>query len=301
MDIARDMIRFALDMSRRIRARAVLIAASALEGVEEAEELFRAADSPLILLRSRAEGGRERAAEEILLPAVPLSPLARMKIAVITGICQGKLRSGDRLICLLGVTEPHPVDAVVFLEIGKNYQLFATGHLAEVFSGVAPAVFERVLDLAVILGSHGREGHPVGTTFVIGDTARVLTFCQAMVLNPFHGYPAEERNILDPALKETIMEFATIDGAFVVQADGRLEAAGVYLKPGDSVSGLPQGLGTRHYSSAGITTVTAATSVTVSASTGKVTVFHRGRIVIEIDPLIGSGSLLPPWLARVRG
>ena len=78
-----------------------------------------------------------------------------------------------------------------------------------------PAVFERLLTLASELGLEGREGRPVGTLFVVGDSDRVLAQSHQLVINPFHGYPEAERNILDPRLEETIKEFSAIDGAFV--------------------------------------------------------------------------------------
>jgi DNA integrity scanning protein DisA with diadenylate cyclase activity len=147
---------------------------------------------------------------------------------------------------------------------------------------------ESIFDLAgAVEECISREGHDsgnrVGTTFVIGDSERVLGFSRQMVLNPFMGYSDEERNILDPALEATVKEFAAIDGAFVTHGDGQIEAAGVYLKPGVAGEILPRGLGTRHESAAGITATTDAVAITVSESTGTVTVFRGGKILIELE------------------
>ena len=48
---------------------------------------------------------------------------------------------------------------------------------------------------------------------------------------------------------------------------------------------LPQGLGARHHAAAGITAVTEAIAITVSESTGTVTIFRHGLIVTEIEKL----------------
>ena len=105
--------------------------------------------------------------------------------------------------------------------------------------------------------SRAAKDVPVGTLFVIGDSDQVLTQSHQLVINPFHGYPENERNILDPRLEETIKEFSAIDGAFVIRGDGVILAAGAYLAPRSKLDEkLPQGLGTRHEAAAGITAMT---------------------------------------------
>jgi diadenylate cyclase len=104
-----------------------------------------------------------------------------------------------------------------------------------------------------------------------------------LVLNPFLGHPPLQRNVLNPLLIESIKEFSTIDGAFIIHGDGVVEAAGIYLHPPPAAGRLPWGLGTRHYSAAGITAATAALAITISSSTGIVTIFQGGGIALEID------------------
>jgi len=119
---------------------------------------------------------------------------------------------------------------------------------------------------------------------VLGDSERVLAQSRQLVINPFHGYPEAERNVLDPELEETIKEFSAIDGAYVIRGDGVILAAARYLvageKPGDP---LPAGLGTRHEAAAWITSSTNAVALCVSQSTGTVTIFRGGRIVTNVQ------------------
>jgi diadenylate cyclase len=118
---------------------------------------------------------------------------------------------------------------------------------------------------------------------VLGDHERVLVLSTQMVINPFGGVSEEERNILDPLLKETIREFATIDGAFVIRDDGVILSAGRHLKASAEEAGLPRGLGARHRAAAGITGLTNAVAITVSESNGDVRVFNGGKIFMEIE------------------
>jgi DNA integrity scanning protein DisA with diadenylate cyclase activity len=74
-----------------------------------------------------------------------------------------------------------------------------------------------------------------------------------------------------------------MDGAFVVQDDGMVLSAGAYLIPKSSTVRLPSGLGTRHQAAAAITSHTEAMAITVSQSTGTVTVFRHGQIVLKLE------------------
>jgi len=140
------------------------------------------------------------------------------------------------------------------------------------------------LNLAVELASQGREGKPVGTIFVLGDHQTVMQFSRQTIFNPFHGYPEEERNILNPALRETLKEFSALDGAFVLREDGVVLAAGRHLNAAlASTVDLPQGLGSRHVAAAGITSVTKAIAIAISESTGDVRIFKDGAIFMEIE------------------
>ena len=124
----------------------------------------------------------------------------------------------------------------------------------------------------------------MGTMFVVGDTDRVLPLTRQLVLNPFKGYPPSERNILDYSLEETIKELATLDGAFIIRGDGVVETCGAYIRTASQEEfELPRGLGTRHHAAAAITAITDSIAVTVSESTGSVTIFRAGRIVTEIQ------------------
>jgi DNA integrity scanning protein DisA with diadenylate cyclase activity len=119
----------------------------------------------------------------------------------------------------------------------------------------------------------------------------VLAQSRSLVLNPFQGHPEAVRNLLDPAVEETVKEFAALDGAFVVRDDGVVLAAGTLLLPSSPAPPLPGGLGTRHAAAAGITASTGALAVCVSQSTGSVTVFKSGRAVTTLPRPTGEVRL----------
>ncbi len=293
MDITEDILSYSLQIARKITARAVMVYADVFTSFREIRSFLQESGEQSVVMVTRVRENMQRLREEgveaIQVPSLQLTRMGQVKIAVLLGLSQGKFQQGDRLVCLTGMAEKKTLDTILFIEVGQEHEMFAGARLDEIGTHLTPEVFERVLDIAVSLGAEGREGKPVGTIFVIGDAENVLSQSIPLVLNPFKGHPPDERNVLDPSLAETIKEFATIDGAFVIRGDGLIEAAGVYLKPVVPGDKLPWGLGTRHLSASGITASTNAVAIVVSESTGNVTVFRAGKMFIEVERLRETG------------
>jgi diadenylate cyclase len=143
-------------------------------------------------------------------------------------------------------------------------------------------VFDAVFHICTEISIVGREGKPVGTTFLIGDTKNVLEKSRQIILNPFEGHKPELRVVTNPQLGENIKALAQLDGAFVITGDGFVEAVGRYITVDSSNVSLPPGMGTRHNSVAAITQVTKAVGIVVSQSGGGITVFRNGQILKKI-------------------
>ena len=143
-------------------------------------------------------------------------------------------------------------------------------------------VFDAVFHICTEITIEGREGKPVGTTFLIGDTKNVLEKSRQIILNPFEGHKPELRMVTNPGLNENIKALAQLDGAFVITGDGFIEAVGRYITVDSSNVSLPPGMGTRHNSVAAITAVTNTVGIVVSQSGGGITVFREGRILKKI-------------------
>ncbi len=139
-------------------------------------------------------------------------------------------------------------------------------------------VFEEVYTLSLELSREGREGKPVGATFMIGSAPDVLAKSTQLILNPFEGHPRSTRNVTNSEIRETVKELSQIDGAFVISGDGTIEAAGRYITIDTSRASIPKGLGTRHASVAGLTQETPAVGIVISQSGGRISLFKDGRI-----------------------
>jgi DNA integrity scanning protein DisA with diadenylate cyclase activity len=219
----------------------------------------------------------------VLLPEVQLSRTGYLKIGFLSALSKGLLKSGDVIVCVGGVPEQGYMDTIMLIEVSTESQLFSGEVTASFTSEIRPDVFETLLGIVLELANEGREGKPVGSIFVLGDHEKVLSLSSQLVFNPFHGHPEEELNIHSPQVRESLKEFSSIDGAFVIREDGVVLAAGRYLNVGYHGEALPQGLGTRHASAAAITQATKSVALTISESTGKVTLFKDGKILTEVE------------------
>ncbi len=265
----------------------VLLYVDAVDKDESLDDLIRDVDFRVILVTRRtafeAPEGWGEFCKVVHVPNIRMTRSGQIKIALLVSAAESLVASGDRIVCLTGVDGSGTLDTIVVIDLGNELEMFTSAAAQPPPLDVKPAVFERVLTLASELGLEGREGRTVGTVFVLGDVDNVLAQSRQLVINPFHGYPEDERNILDPRLEETIKEFSAIDGAFIVRGDGVLLCAGRYLASGhEPDEPLPQGLGARHEAAAAVTASTAAVAVCVSQSTGTVSIFKHGRLVADI-------------------
>jgi DNA integrity scanning protein DisA with diadenylate cyclase activity len=215
-------------------------------------------------------------AEVIQVRSFSPQRLAQVRSAILVALTRGIISFTDRLCCLGGVLGSNQFDTVGVVDVEREFQTLLTGQTDLLPDDVKPEVFERVIAVATELGVEGREGKPVGCLFVIGATAQVENYTKPLVMNPFFGYKDEDRNILNPFMDETVKEFSTIDGAFVIRGDGVVVSAGSLIQATDVDQLLPSGLGSRHAAAAAITVETPCIAVVVSASTGQVTLFRKG-------------------------
>jgi hypothetical protein len=292
--VSRKIARHAQQLAREVGARAVVVYADALTRDEEVSRLVQALEFPTVLVtRSREEvPPRAGSAVWVRVPDVEMSRAGQVKTALLVCLARRVLRKGDRVLCLSGADRSGALDTLSVFELGGELGLVSLFDPESFGGDLAPEVFERVLTLATQLADEGREGRPVGALFVLGDSDRVLGQSRGLVLNPFQGHPESERNVMDPALEETLKEFSALDGAFIVRGDGVVLTAGSQLTPLSAGSvRLAGGLGTRHGAAAGISASTGAVAICVSQSTGTVSVFRAGRLVADVQRPARGGQI----------
>lgn len=219
----------------------------------------------------------------------PTPTQERMSLALLEAVASEHLRPGAHVVALYngieGIEEENaPIDSISIIHLGEHLERLSAQDLRRLDTQVPLEVLRAVVDLATEIGREGREGKPVGTMFVVGDTRKVLTMSQQLNFNPFRGYSPKERDIRDRKVREQIKDIAQLEGAILIQRDGAAVAACVYIDAHAEGITLSKGLGTRHWAAAAISKQTKAIAVAVSQSSGTVRLFQNGQVVLHIEP-----------------
>ena len=284
--VVMPILRSAMNLTREIKASAIMVFADAVRENDFLDQIKT--KSRLIVVtsnRTRFDLKSDRRIKGFLqVPSIPASRTGQIKMGILLALSRGLIQSEDHVVCISGNPNNNVFDTVVVIDVEKEYDFFFTTAKSIVPPDVKPEVLERLIAMAGEIAVEGREGKPIGTIFVVGDTNSVNVHVRQLIINPFRGYSETERNILDPSLAETVKEFAAIDGAFIVTGDGILLSAGSYLlpQPVDDRPPIPSGFGARHAAAAGITACTNALAIAVSESTGMVTLFKNGAAVMAL-------------------
>jgi DNA integrity scanning protein DisA with diadenylate cyclase activity len=215
----------------------------------------------------------------------------RMSVALLEAVATEKLRAGAHVIALyngIGAddTRPEQIDSLSVIHLGEHLERLTAADLRNLDTQVPLETLRAVVELATEIGQEGREGKPVGTMFVVGDTDKVLSMCRPLNFNPFRGYSRKEKDIRDRKVREQIKDLAQLEGAIIIRRDGVAEAACMYIDapaPKETIS-VSKGWGTRHISAAAISKQTKAIAIVISQSSGRVVIFQNGMVVLQIEP-----------------
>lgn len=278
------MIKASFDAAKGVKAKYLFLYIDALEHDLIPEVLPKGLNLILVTKKKNLTvEGKTTSKQIIIIPKLMLGRIGMIKVAVILAISAKLVEQDDTIVFLGGRAEPGLLDILLTFKIGGESEIITGTDFADIPETVKPAIFEHALNLAMELANKGREGKPIGTIFVLGDEEKVMQLSKQMIMNPFKGYEEEERNLLNPSLKETIREFSALDGAFVVSGEGEVITAGRYLGAATDESEIPRGLGARHIAAAGITALTNAIAIVISESTGDVRIFRNGKVIMEIE------------------
>ena len=205
--------------------------------------------------------------------------------ALLEAIADELLKTGDTIIALYAAYERDEVDSLSVIDLAEHLTRLTSRDLQRLETTVPLETLRQVVNLAVEIGKEGREGKAVGALFVVGNHRKALQQSHEQILDPCKGYPRKERSLRLARVRESVKELAQIDGAFIISADGCVEAVGRILDaPAEGIT-LSKGLGARHWAAAAISRTTKAIAIAVSESTGTVRIFQDGHVVLRIEPI----------------
>ena len=142
------------------------------------------------------------------------------KQAIIKLFENNLIKKGDLIVAILGLPKVSGgTDTISLIEVNNYSPILKFYQFINSIEKIEGLIINEILDIAMELAVEGREGKPVGTIFVIGDTEKVLKMSSQLILNPFEGHKAI---IFDKKVKGTIKELSTIDGAFIITEKGEV-------------------------------------------------------------------------------
>lgn len=267
------------------RADAILIV---VESVLNWQQLVEAtAHVKVIVAADREEdlvGAKEAGLTTIALRMSDAPVVEKLTQALLESVADDFLTPGANVIAVYSGYEPDEIDSISYIQLDEHLGRLTARDLRKLETSVPLETLKTVVDLAVEIGREGREGKPVGTMFVVGDTRKVLTHSRSAGFDPVKGYSRPERDMHDPRVREAIKEVAQMDGAFIVNSDCIVEKGCQLVDASYASITLSKGLGARHWAAAAITRNTKAIAVVVSESNGTVRIFQNGEIILRIEP-----------------
>jgi DNA integrity scanning protein DisA with diadenylate cyclase activity len=281
-----EIVRAGEVLAERIGANAIINISP--EGAEIRRKLHTRI--PVILARlagESEEGGGTNVDIFTRIPAdvdreslfLKVSRIELMSEAVEAAYIKGRLEDG----IVLGIVSIGDVNSLVVFDITD---IPFIRKMADLASMVDYVLLKAVMNVAIEIGREGREGKHVGTAFIMGDTEKVLQMSHQIILNPYAGHSSTDRDIRNEDTWETVKEFAQLDGMFIIDDGGHIIAAGRYLDVSAKGVTLVPGLGGRHLAAAAITQCSKSVAITVSESSGTVTVYKGGKEIFQLNPRI---------------
>ncbi len=275
----------AAQLAETVEADALLVV---LDGPTDWKKLTEKPIETKILITSDSDetlqGARDAGFDTVLV-SMPDAPVFEMLTqALLEAVADDILVPGAEVIAIYSGFEAGKIDSVSYIHLEEHLGKLTARDLRQLETSVPLDTLKTVVDLAVEIGRGGREGKPVGTLFIIGDTRKVLQFCHPAGFDPVRGYKRAERDLCDARIREAVKEIVQLDGAIVVSADGKVERACQIVDASHANLTLSKGLGTRHWAGAAISRVTKAISVVVSETNGTVRLFINGEVMLRIEP-----------------
>ena len=275
----RELVKSAFSLARVLGIKTLVVQADEISDRRLVEQV-RDDERVIWVARERKQMPVSDPAKDVVLamPDAVLNRLSQLNLALFLAALNRHLGPEEKVLGLSGVTGSQRLDTLVIAKPARDYSwlrhhknaMAVTQHLA------------RLLEIALHFAREGREGSSIGAIFVLGDRRTLSPHLRQLILNPVQGHAQAARSIHNPDFLETLRELAAMDGAFVVNRRGVVDSAGTYLDAPIGRGSLRPGLGARHAAALAITTVTDATAVVISASSGTISVYDGGETALEL-------------------
>ncbi len=144
-------------------------------------------------------------------------------------------------------------------------------------------LIESILKLSMNIARLGVEGRPAGALLIVGDPHEVSRYTVRGDINPIEAIPQQRRSILNEDNFGILRQYATMDGATIINQKGEVVSCNTYIKILDIPTNVEE-IGGRHLAAKSISKLTKAIAIVVS-SEGKIKVYRDGKTVYQMENL----------------
>ncbi len=120
------------------------------------------------------EGATENGLGTVLLNTPDAPVLDRLTQALLGAVANDQLSPAADVVALYSGFEAGKLDSLSCIRLNEHLGRLTARDLRRLETKVPLETLKTVVDLAVDIGREGREGKPVGTIFVVGDSRSVL-------------------------------------------------------------------------------------------------------------------------------
>lgn len=280
------LVASAFGVARTLQIPQMLVLADLLEDRRTVER-ERGSEAVIWLTQGRRRGSYPEIPKGdpcIALPPTSIGRFDQVKLGLTLAVLQRHVAVDSSIVCLTGVAGSKRLDMIVIINPSRDFSWFREHQVGKINGKLLSQELVRLLEIGIRLSAEGREGKAIGTTFVLGEREAVEPYTRQLIFNPCKGHARATRNIHNVEFFETLRELSALDGAFIIERDGVVSRAGAYLDaPSSKEVRVPRGLGSRHQAAAAITAHTDALALVISESSGNVTLFAQGAILLELE------------------
>ncbi len=278
------LVSYGFELARRLQINRVLVFAELLSDRRLVEK-HRESESILWVTYDKEAfaSGLGAIDDCVEIPSNPVGRMDQVALAVILSVMEGMIDVDESMVCLIGVAGSKRLDNMLIVNPKRDFEWFSKRSISKGNTLPISKEFARLIEISLKFAAEGREGKPIGTVFVLGDLKELEAISRSLILNPCKGHLKKLRSIHDSDFIETMRELSALDGGFIIDPKGIVEAAGVYLDaPVTSKVKVPKGLGSRHLAAAATTALTPSLAIVISESSGTVSVFWEGARVLSL-------------------
>lgn len=280
------LVNHGLELCKQLGIKKLLVFAESV--IDQRYILKHKGQETIIFLTRNKEKIRAEISSQakiISLPDQDLSRSDQFQLGLLFSVLYDLINIDETVLCMTGLVGSLRLDNLLITNLLRDNKWFGENEFKKVPEAVIKSkAFIRLLDIAVTLAKQGREGKNIGTIFVLGNFDKNSKYLKQLVLNPFTGHPQESLNIHDVDLIETIREYSSLDGAFIINKKGFLTRAGVFINaPNSKHVKIDKGYGTRHSAAANLTAVSDSVCIAISESSSSITIYFKGSDILRLN------------------